>query len=277
MKSDSIISIKDLSFCYKNRSKTESEYWKEIFSEVTFDINRNQVVGLVGKSGCGKTTLGKLVVGYFNINKTPTKVEGDVLYTDTNGQQIDIKDKAYKRFRIPPIQMVFQDPRTSLNMKMNIYDQLYETFKLRFGSLSHDEIDSKIDRLMKELKIDTLKSKNPSNISGGQRRRFGLAKILAIEPDVIIADEPVASLDVSIKQDVMDLLFEIRDRGITIMIISHDIALLKKNADMIHVMDRGKLVESWDPKKEPQHPATIELVDDSDYVNKFINKITNDG
>ena len=74
----------------------------------------------------------------------------------------------------------------------------------------------------------------------------------------------------------MDLLFDIRDRGITIMIISHDIALLKKNADMIHVMDQGRLVESWDPNKEPKHPATIELVHDSNYVNKFINSITDE-
>ena len=235
---------------------------------VSFDIERGRTLGLVGESGSGKSTIGRTLLRL----EAPT--EGTVTFDGMDLAELSVGDLRQVR---PRMQMVFQDPRTSLNMKMNIYDQLYETFKLRFGSLSHDEIDSKIDRLMKELKIDTLKSKNPSNISGGQRRRFGLAKILAIEPDVIIADEPVASLDVSIKQDVMDLLFEIRDRGITIMIISHDIALLKKNADMIHVMDRGKLVESWDPKKEPQHPATIELVNDSDYVNKFINKITNDG
>jgi len=276
MKNNTIISINGLSFCYKNRSKDESDYWKEIFSDVTFDIKRNQVVGLVGKSGCGKTTLGKFIVGYFNINKTPIKVDGSVTYTSSDNSKIDIKNKRYKSYRIPPIQMVFQDPRTSLNMKMNIYDQLYETFKLRFDTLSDTEINDKIINLMKELKIDSLRSKNPSNISGGQRRRFGLAKILAVEPDVIIADEPVASLDVSIKQDVMDLLFDIRDRGITIMIISHDIALLKKNADMIHVMDQGRLVESWDPNKEPKHPATIELVHDSNYVNKFINSITDE-
>ena len=134
-------------------------------------------------------------------------------------------------------------------------------------------MEEKIYSLAKNFKIEEHLKKTPHNLSGGQRRRFGLAKIISCEPKLIIADEPVASLDVSIKQDIMNILFSLKDLDITIIIISHDIALLKKNADFILVMDEGKLVEKWDPKKTPKHSATKALNQDSSYMNTFIEDL----
>ena len=127
--------------------------------------------------------------------------------------------------------------------------------------------------MARDFKIEKHLNKTPHNLSGGQRRRFGLAKIISCEPRLIIADEPVASLDVSIKQDIMNILFSLKDLDITIIIISHDIALLKKNANFILVMDEGELVEKWDPKKTPKHSATKALNHDSSYMNTFIEDL----
>ena len=169
--------------------------------------------------------------------------------------------------------MVFQDPRTSLNMKMKLYDQLKESIKIG-DKLSKNNIDSRINSIAKDFKILEHLNSTPQDLSGGQRRRFGLAKIISSNPKLIIADEPVASLDVSIKQNIMDTLFSLKNRGISIVVISHDISLLKNNADFIYVMDNGKIVEKWRTSKNPQKEETVKLNNDSDYVNQFIKKVS---
>ena len=113
----------------------------------------------------------------------------------------------------------------------------------------------------------------PYNLSGGQRRRFGLAKIISSAPRLIIADEPVASLDVSIKRDIMNILFNLKKQNITIAVISHDIALLREKADFIFVFDKGRIVEKWNPKDAPKYSETKKLLEDSNYVNEFIENI----
>ena len=132
-----------------------------------------------------------------------------------------------------------------------------------------------VQKLSSELYIEDLLDKKPENISGGQRRRFGIAKILALEPDLILADEPVASLDVSIKYEILEVLYKLREKGITLIMISHDISLLENYADTIFIMDDGEIVEEWNPKttKVPSMEKAQELVADSNFVNQILNKL----
>ena len=124
-----ILEIKNLSFYYENLSVDNK--WKQIIKNITFEVNEGEIVGLVGLSGCGKTTLGKLLVDYFTLNNISYKMTGEINYSKKD-RTISIPSKDYSKINIPPIQMVFQDPRTSLNMKMPVYDQLKESILLKY-------------------------------------------------------------------------------------------------------------------------------------------------
>ena len=274
-----ILSIKNLSFYYNNiSSDLNNKSWIKIFKDISIDINKGNVIGIAGKSGCGKTTLAKSIVNYHKlsglyINNKDYKINGSITY---NGN-IDILSNKYKSINPPPIQMVFQDPRTSLNMKMSLYSQLKESFKLNFKNrnLSNNEIDNEINNIAIKFKIQDNLYSTPEQLSGGQRRRFGLAKIVSCNPKVIIADEPVSSLDVSIKRDIMNVLFDLKKQGITIVIISHDISLLKNNSDYIYIMENGSIVEKWNTTSKPLASETKKLNNDSSFVNEFITGLKN--
>ena len=274
-----ILSIKNLSFYYNNNSNDlNNKSWIKIFKDISIDINKGNVIGIAGKSGCGKTTLAKSIVNYHKLsglytNNKDYKINGSITY---NGN-IDILSNKYKSFNPPPIQMVFQDPRTSLNMKMSLDSQLKESFKLNFKNknLSNKEIENEINRISVKFKIQDNLHSTPEQLSGGQRRRFGLAKVLSCNPKVIIADEPVSSLDVSIKRDIMNVLFDLKKQGITIVIISHDISLLKNNSDYIYIMENGSIVEKWNTTSKPLASETKKLNNDSSFVNEFITGLKN--
>ena len=275
--SNKILDIKNLSFHYKNTNRDSDKKWIKIFENVNIDAPNQSIIGIAGKSGCGKTTLAKAIVNYFSLSSLRInkdyKIDGEIIFYNNN-KKYKVGNKSYKHISPPPIQMVFQDPRTSLNMRMKLYDQLKESIMIG-NDLSKIDLNSSIRKIAKDFRIIEHLNSIPQDLSGGQRRRFGLAKIISSNPKLIIADEPVASLDVSIKQDIMNTLFSLTDRGITIVVISHDISLLKNNADFIFIMDNGKVVEKWDPKKPPQNKETIRLNNDSEYVNQFIYKINN--
>ncbi|MGO1581261.1 MAG: ABC transporter ATP-binding protein [Peptoniphilaceae bacterium] len=227
--------------------------------DVSFTINRGETLGIVGESGCGKTTLGKSIMMLEN----PTS--GEVKF-NMNGEMKDItkfdKDELFK-FR-KEVQMVFQDPYSSLNPMKKIYDAFDEPLRAHgYKSLKERE----------EIMIDRLKTVNlqseyiyryPHEFSGGQRQRICIARALAVSPEVVIMDEPVSALDVSIQAQVLNLLQEIQKKmNLTYVFIAHDLSVVEYISDRIIVMYLGKIVEissSEELHKNPLHPYTEALL-----------------
>ena len=278
MKNNNIIEINNLSFAYSkmDTGHLSQDKNQNILKNISINIKRKSIVGIAGKSGCGKTTLGKIITNYFKYSSLKPQKSGDIVYINQSGKKFNIESNEFENeFEISPIQMIFQEPKTSLNMKMNLKKQLSEAILLNNNKINKKDMNELVQKLSSELYIEDLLDKKPENISGGQRRRFGIAKILSLEPDLILADEPVASLDVSIKHEILEVLYKLREKGITLIMISHDISLLENYADTIFIMDDGEIVEEWNPKtaKGPSMEKARELVADSNFVNQILNKL----
>ena len=223
---------------------------------MSFNIYKNEIVGVVGESGSGKTTLGRLMINLLKPDK------GEIFIQNQN--VTNLSNKAFLPFR-NKIQMVFQDPLSSLNPSLNVYDHLLEAVRLT-GLKQKEESDKRVKELLEQvhLPLDKLNA-YPHQLSGGECRRVGLARIIALKPEILILDEPVASLDQTIKHTIIDLLLEIKEkRGLTFIWISHDLEIVSQIADRILVMYRGKLVESFSPKELKNttflHPYTENLL-----------------
>lgn len=235
---------------------------------VSVDLQVGQTLGIVGESGCGKSTLARLIVGL----EKPTS--GQITWAT---KPIGNKDSSKLRSHHSNIQLVFQDPYSSLNPRQKIgqcISEVIKTHKLRAGS----DIQKRVDELLLEVGISPdLQHRYPHQLSGGQRQRVSIARALASEPDLLILDEPVSALDVSVRADVMNLLFDLRDKfGLTYVFISHDLSMVRHISDFIAVMYLGKVVEygSWsDVLDNPKHPYTKALIDAMpDYENVGVTK-----
>jgi peptide/nickel transport system ATP-binding protein len=216
-------------------------------SGVSLTIERGQTFGLVGESGCGKTTLGKVIVGLERPDAGKTTVRG----VDMTA----LKGGALRSFR-KNVQMMFQDPVTSLDPRLRVGEALREPMKAQ-GIGTRDEQDRVIQQLLSEVGLppDSVE-RFPHEFSGGQRQRLGLARALTLNPEVIVADEPVSALDVSIRSQVLNLIKRLQAlHGLTLLVISHDLAVVKYLADRIGVMYLGKLVEVGSGDDIYQHPA----------------------
>jgi oligopeptide/dipeptide ABC transporter ATP-binding protein len=228
--------------------------------DVSFELARAECLGIVGESGCGKSTLGRTLVRLYQ----PT--EGRVLIRDADKGMVDftaLQGEALKRAR-QRVQMVFQDPSASLNPRMTVRDILSEPYVIH-RTLAGARIGERIEQLVGEvgLRPDAL-NRYPHQFSGGQKQRIGIARSLALEPELVVLDEPVSALDVSIRGQILNLLKDLQERrGLAYVFISHDLAAVQYVAHRIAVMYLGRIVELAKADafyRGPRHPYSAALL-----------------
>ena len=257
MSENAILEVKNL--------KTYFDVTKGIFTrkqivkavdDVSFDVKENETFGLVGESGCGKTTLGRTIVKLYD------PVSGSITF---QGQDIaKLKGKDLTKFR-KDMQMIFQDPYASLNPRMTVGEIIKEPMIIHNIYNTDQEREDRVVELLRivGLKPDHIR-RYPAEFSGGQRQRIGIARALAVDPKFIVCDEPISALDVSIQAQVVNLLKEIqKEMGLSYLFIAHDLSMVKHISDRIGVMYLGHLVEcgpSNDVYHRPLHPYTTALL-----------------
>ncbi len=224
--------------------------------DVSFAVRRAETFGLVGESGCGKTTTGRTIIRLYD----PTG--GEVLF---DGRDISGKmTKNLRSYLTSNISMIFQDPIESLNPKMTIEEIVGEGLKVR-GQKDRDEIHRQVVEMLEKVGlVEEHATRYPHEFSGGQRQRIGIARAIITKPKLVIADEPVSALDVSVQAQVINLLNDLKDEmGLSILFIAHNLSVVKYFSDRIGVMYYGHLVEvanGDDLYKNPLHPYTKALL-----------------
>ena len=225
--------------------------------DVTFDIYKGETLGLVGESGCGKSTTGRTIIGLYEAT------DGEVLF---NGLSVHRKKSAKEAQELKrKMQMIFQDPYASLNPRMTVADIIAEGIDIHGLASSKEERMNRVYELLETVGLNREHANRyPHEFSGGQRQRIGIARALAVEPEFIIADEPISALDVSIQAQVVNLMKKLqREKGLTYLFIAHDLSMVKYISDRIGVMYFGKMVELADAEelyRNPIHPYTKSLL-----------------
>ena len=222
--------------------------------DVTFDIYKGETVGLVGESGCGKSTTGRCMIRLYE----PTK--GEVFY---DGKDITKLSKAEQKKFCQKVQMIFQNPYASLNSRMTVREIVGEGLK-QHGT-PKKEIEKRVQELLETVGLNKdHMSRFPHEFSGGQRQRIGIARALSVDPEFIICDEPISALDVSIQAQVINMLKDLQEqRGLTYLFVAHDLSVVKYISDRVIVMYLGMVVEEAETEElysNPQHPYTKALL-----------------
>ncbi|MGD6841635.1 ABC transporter ATP-binding protein [Bacillus infantis] len=224
---------------------------------ITFDIYKGETLGLVGESGCGKSTTGRTIIRLYDATDGQVLFEGENVHGRKSAKEL----KKFNR----KMQMIFQDPYASLNPRMTVADIIAEGIDIHGLAASKKERMERVYELLETVGLNKEHANRyPHEFSGGQRQRIGIARALAVEPEFIIADEPISALDVSIQAQVVNLMKQLqRDKGLTYLFIAHDLSMVKYISDRIGVMYFGKLVEiapADDLYNNPLHPYTQSLL-----------------
>ncbi len=225
-------------------------------NNVSFDIGVGETVSVVGESGCGKSTLARTVMGLYSPD------QGEIYY---RGKRIDqLCEKRLKAYRTK-MQMIFQDPYASLNPRMTVKKILSEPIRFHYPHMKREQVQEKIVEVMQQVGIDPdWQSRFPHEFSGGQRQRISIARALTVNPEFIVADEPIAALDVSIQAQILNLMMDLQEQAsLTYLFISHDLSVVEHISDKVAVMYLGTLCEFGDSKElfaNPRHPYTQALL-----------------
>ncbi|EWV75956.1 oligopeptide ABC transporter, ATP-binding protein [Staphylococcus aureus H32166] len=258
MKNDEVLlSIKNLKQYFNAGKKNEVR----AIENISFDIYKGETLGLVGESGCGKSTTGKSIIKLNDITS------GEILYEGIDIQKIR-KRKDLLKFN-KKIQMIFQDPYASLNPRLKVMDIVAEGIDIHHLATDKRDRKKRVYDLLETVGLSKEHANRyPHEFSGGQRQRIGIARALAVEPEFIIADEPISALDVSIQAQVVNLLLKLqRERGITFLFIAHDLSMVKYISDRIAVMHFGKIVEIGPAEEIYQNPL-------HDYTKSLLSAIS---
>ena len=255
--SDTLLRVEDLKIYYPVAGSGfgKKEFVKAV-DGVTFEVKKGEVFGIVGESGCGKSTLGRGVCKLENLTSGHVYLDGEDI-TEYN----DLRMRSVRK----KVQMVFQDPYATLNPRMSVFDIIAEPLLVHHLYQDKADLEKKVLDLLHRVGLDDYHANRyPHEFSGGQRQRIGIARALAVEPSLIIADEPVSALDVSIQAQVLNLLNELKhDLDLTYIFVAHDLSVVEYISDRVGVMYLGNFVEVGEKEKiysNPMHPYTQALL-----------------
>ena len=255
--SDTLLRVEDLKIYYPVAGSGfgKKEFVKAV-DGVTFEVKKGEVFGIVGESGCGKSTLGRGVCKLENLTSGHVYLDGEDITEYNDRRMRSIRKK---------VQMVFQDPYASLNQRMSVFEIIAEPLLVHHLYQDKADLEKKVLDLLHRVGLDDYHANRyPHEFSGGQRQRIGIARALAVEPSLIIADEPVSALDVSIQAQVLNLLNELKhDLDLTYIFVAHDLSVVEYISDRVGVMYLGNFVEVGEKEKiysNPMHPYTQALL-----------------
>lgn len=258
--SDTLLSVDDVKVYFQYASsgflnRGEPKYVKAV-DGISFDIKRGETLGIVGESGCGKSTLARAVIQMVPVHA------GQVLWM---GQDLVGLKSAELRAKRKDLQMIFQDPLASLDPRMTLGQIIAEPLKTHFPKMPKSEVKQKVTKVMERVGLlPNMVSRYPHEFSGGQCQRIGIARALILEPKLIICDEPVSALDVSIQAQVINLLMDLqREMNLSLMFIAHDLSVVQHISTRVMVLYLGSVVEvakSDDLYENPTHPYTKALI-----------------
>ena len=250
-------------------STTEKPQNQNLINDISFEIKKNEIVGLIGESGSGKSLTSLSILGLLEKNKF--NISGEIIFNKKNLLNLD--NNAMMQIRGAEISMIFQEPMSALNPTMKIGKQLFEVFKAH-ENLSFEHTTKRIKKLIKKVKLDNVENlleKYPHQISGGQKQRVMIVMALSSNPKLLIADEPTTALDVTIEAEILNLIQELKSElNMSMLMITHDLGVIGEVTDEVAVMYVGKVVERTSTKKlfsEPLHPYTKALFKSRPRIN----------
>ncbi len=252
---------------FKNYLSQSKDRRIQALNGLSFELVKGEILGIVGESGCGKSTLARLISGLESPDSGSVSIQGELLQTIP---LLNFRDQRRA------VQLVFQDPYSSLNPRQTVYQALGEVLTVYEPTLSSAQTNNRIHELLLQVGIsEDLANRYPHQFSGGQRQRICIARSLAARPEILILDEPVSALDVSVRAEIINLLLDLKVKmNLTYIFVSHDLEIVKHISDKILVMNDGEIVESgsWSEiMNTPKAEYTKSLIAAIPKINRFLN------